>query len=259
MKYLLILSAITIFLTFTGCNESAVTEADKNISAEKTSKSLSSQYLYTENNLPENILNITSASLNSDIAVCISNQKYDGFIYTENGGEHWESIKSLPDVMRDNNYNMVLSADGKSLIWKNKYITSDFGENWYYIEGLEENAEITADKVNPEKFYAVCNGTFYYSYDGGYNFISSERKVLNNNPAVPQNQEGHIWLIDENNNIIYSCDSGKSFSTLKNIKADFIYTGNIKDNDRYYLYAFRDDKVFFSSDTGKNWQELKNS
>lgn len=52
-----------------------------------------------------------------------------------------------------------MAADGSSWIWtpdrSEAYLTRDKGASWQSCRGLPKNIRVIADKVNPQRFYAV--------------------------------------------------------------------------------------------------------
>lgn len=222
---------------------------------------------FMKNGLPDSI---DCAWLNPDICVYTSEAKC--LNYTKDGGDTWEVIKTLPE--RANGGKVAVAADGSAFIWRpstlsgKPYITPDFGETWYYCEGLGYGATIVADRVNPKKFYAVCDGMFYVSTDGGYNFKSTGNVVTDNAvPTAVGDKEGHVWLCS-GGLIMYTEDEGKNFTVLDNINANAIGFGAPeKEGDYMTIYAMGNDDVdgndkpqgdgiYRSTDKGKTWLRI---
>lgn len=218
-----------------------------------------------------NPVDIDCAWQNGNIAVYTS-ESNKNLIYTTDGGESWNQIKTLPDSSKSGK--VAVSADGSTIIWRastldaKPYVTPDFGETWYYAEGLGYGAEIVADRVNPKKFYAVCDGTFYYSEDGGYTFTSTGNVVTDDaEPVTVGDKEGHVWL-STGSMIMYTEDGGKNFTVLKNINASCIGFGAPeKEGDYMTIYAMGNDDVegnenpqgdgiYRSTDKGESWQRI---
>lgn len=192
--------------------------------------------------------------------------------YTTDGGETWNVIKTLPEAA--NGGKVAVATDGSAIIWRpstlsgKPYITPDFGETWYYCEGLGYGANIVADRVNPQKFYAVCDGMFYTSTDGGYTFESTGAVVTDNAvPTAVGDTEGSVW-ITSGSMVMYTEDEGKTFTVLKNINAKAIGFGAPeKDGDYMTIYAMGNDDVdgnenpqgdgiYRSTDKGLTWQRI---
>ena len=60
---------------------------------------------------------------------------------------------------KSRNGHIAAAADGSSWIWtpdhSEAYLTRDKGASWQSCRGLPKNIRVIADKVNPQRFYAV--------------------------------------------------------------------------------------------------------
>lgn len=214
---------------------------------------------------------IDCAWQNGNIAVYTS-ESNSCLNYTTDGGATWEVIKKLPEAAHGGK--VAVAADGSAIIWRpsalsgKPYITPDFGETWYYCEGLGYNARIAADRVDPKKFYAVSEGMFYVSTDGGYTFESTGAVVTDNAvPTAVGDKEGHVWLVS-GSMVMYTEDAGKTFNVIKNINANAIGFGAPEKEGGYMtIYAMGNDNVdgnenpqgdgiYRSTDKGETWQRI---
>lgn len=207
------------------------------------------------------------AFLEPNIAVYASEEKTTTLTYTKDGGNTWESVQHKPDPAAGGQ--VAMAADGSSFVWipnsvsGKPYVTYDFGETWYYVEGLGFNAKITADRVNPKLFYASCDGMFYVSKDGGLNFESTGQMVAESaEPVSVFGQEGHVWL-SSSTMIMYTEDAGESFENVKTLSTvDSIGFGKGKDDKSDpVIYAEGDDGtngygIYRSEDKGKSWTRI---
>ena len=207
------------------------------------------------------------AFLEPNIAVYASEEKTTTLTYTRDGGNTWESVQHKPDPATGGQ--VAMAADGSSFVWipnsvsGKPYVTYDFGETWYYVEGLGFNAKITADRVNPKLFYASCDGMFYVSKDGGLNFESTGQMVAESaEPVSVFGQEGHVWL-SSSTMIMYTEDAGESFENVKTLSTvDSIGFGKGKDDKSDpVIYAEGDDGtngygIYRSEDKGKSWTRI---
>ena len=207
------------------------------------------------------------AFLEPNIAVYASEEKTTTLTYTRDGGNTWESVQHKPDPAAGGQ--VAMAADGSSFVWipnsvsGKPYVTYDFGETWYYVEGLGFNAKITADRVNPKLFYASCDGMFYVSKDGGLNFESTGQMVAESaEPVSVFGQEGHVWL-SSSTMIMYTEDAGESFENVKTLSTvDSIGFGKGKDDKSDpVIYAEGDDGtngygIYRSEDKGKSWTRI---
>lgn len=214
-----------------------------------------------------NPVDVDCAFLNSNIAVYTSEEDKTAISYTTDGGETWNYVEHKPDS--NSGGTVAVAADGSSFIWVpgsvdgQPYITFDFGETWYYVEGLGYGATIAADRVNPDVYYATYDGYFYVSTDGGYTFESTGQMVAESaEPIAVPGEEGNVWLASTTL-IMYTEDYGETFQNVKTLSTvDCIGFGVGKDEDSYpVLYALGDDGengegVYMSEDKGETWSRI---
>lgn len=123
--------------------------------------------------------------------------------YSTDYGKTWNFINTLPEGAENAKGGTVaISCDGSSLVWQTgaagagaAYVTTDFGESWTECDGVPGIAKFIADGVNPNKFYAVYDGSFYVSEDGGKTFKFVVSSLLTNFDMVANSEvEGELWL-----------------------------------------------------------------
>jgi photosystem II stability/assembly factor-like uncharacterized protein len=122
--------------------------------------------------------------------------------------------------------------------------------------------------VNPLKFYAFANGTFYISTDGGQTFASTGASNLPPAGASAQfkatpGREGDIWLAGGSATTVYgiwhSLDGGNSFSRLSGVDAaSTIGFGKPAPSHKYpALYSSAEVSgtwgIYRSDDAGSSW------
>ena len=206
------------------------------------------------------------AFLNPMIAVYTTEER-DAVVYTKDGGSTWNKMKTLPEPSQGGH--IAVAADGSSAVWApanasgQVYVTFDFGETWYYTEGIGFGADIVADRVDPSTFYAAYDGLFYVSHDGGVNFESTGTLIADS--AVPKTiagKEGHVWLAT-GSLIMFSEDGGKTFSNIKTLsEINAIGFGAAKDENSYpVIYAIGNDGtngsgIYMSGDKGESWVRI---
>ena len=146
--------------------------------------------------------------------------------------------------------------------YRKAYITFDMGATWYNVGGLGYGSTIVADRVNPSKYYAVCDGMFYISEDGGNNFASTGQMVMENaSIAVTGDKEGDVWVYN-NGLIMHTEDGGKSFESIKNFNCRAMGFGAPeKDGEYMVIYAMgstedQGDGIYRSKDKGKTWERI---
>ncbi|MGN0621901.1 MAG: WD40/YVTN/BNR-like repeat-containing protein [Porcipelethomonas sp.] len=207
---------------------------------------------------------IDCAWLNPDIAVR-SGDSAGALRYTTDGGVTWNRCTALPESAADGT--VAVSADGSSFIWTpatstgKSYVTYDMGETWFFVNGIGYGAAIAADRVNPNKFYAVYNDMFFYSEDGGQNFTSTNMVMQNAKIAAVGDREGDVWVYN-NGLIMHTEDGGQNFKTIKNFKCEAMGFGAPeKDGDYMVIYAMGDnekdgDGIYRSTDKGETWERI---
>lgn len=202
---------------------------------------------------------------NGNCAVYTIKDKNKPVWYTADGGT-WVNAKA-PEKAEGGS--VTMAADGSSFIWtpgntgnSNIYLYNVEKQKWYYVKGLGYGAKITADRVNPKKFYAAYNGQFYSSSDGGVNFEKTGQLVSDSITihTVPE-REGHIWLAS-GSLLMVSEDGGKSFASIKGNDFKAIGFGAPKKEGDYpVIYAMGEsgeqgDGIYRSTDKGKTWLRI---
>ena len=209
--------------------------------------------------------------LDGNCAVYTSESK-KGLNYTTDGGKTWEVIKILPEKSQGGH--ATISTDGKTIIWRpatlsgKPYITPDYGKTWYECSGLSYGAKVIADRVNPDKFYAVSGGSFCVSTDGGYHFKQTGAVLPDSCELVAVgDREGHVWAYN-GSYPMYTEDGGETFSVLKTCNARCLGFGAAADGSDYQtIYIMgnnnvegvsdpQGDGIYRSTDKGQTWQRL---
>lgn len=209
---------------------------------------------------------------NGNYAVYTSDNVRSQLNYTTDGGKSWKSITRLPAKSKGGS--AVMSADGSTIVWKpdgltgKPYVTPDFGETWYECAGLSYGAKVIADRVNPKMFYAICEGSFYVSDNGGTKFEKTDSTLTDNAEITAVgDKDGHIWAAN-GSYIMYTENAGESWNVLKNINAKALGFGAPKEEGGYMtIYVMGNDDVsgndnpsgdgiYRSTDKGKNWQRI---
>ena len=115
-----------------------------------------------------------------------------GIGYSTDGGKTWQPT-GVPQPGATSGH-IAVSADGSSWIWSlrgGSYFTKDLGKTWKGCTGLPANARLTADRVDPQKFYGfdLFGGKMYRSNDGGESFVESDL-VLPDGPRARGGDRG---------------------------------------------------------------------
>jgi xyloglucan-specific exo-beta-1,4-glucanase len=172
--------------------------------------------------------------------------------------------------------NVALSADGGAIVWSPAglavQVSTTFGSNWAAATGLPVGATVEADRVNPSKFYAVSNGTFYVSTNKGTSFTATAATGIPVNARkfkAVYGREGDIWLAGGSDTTTYglwhSTDSGASFAKIANVqKADNVSFGKAAPGQTYpaiYTVAQVDGVrgLFRSNDMAASWVRINDN
>lgn len=213
---------------------------------------------------------IDCAWQNSDVVAYTGNFNH-GVRYSTDSGLTWKLVATTPQGYESFQDGYVaLSTDGTTLVWcagsikAKPYATTDFGKTWFECENLPYNATVVADKINPNKFYAVGDGVVYYSEDGAKTFTKSDALASSNAKLYTSaTAEGDVWLCS--GMIMHSTDGGKTFEPIKTITADCIGFGaGQNDGDPQTIYAMGSveglgDGIFRSTDSGQTWDKINDN
>lgn len=184
--------------------------------------------------------------------------------FSYDGGENWFAGNNINRDPSMNGGTVAASVDASKVVWapKNReaYYSTDNGNSWTRCEGIPSGAVVASDRVNKNKFYGIANGSFYVSTDGAKTF----EKTVSGLPQYAKikavsGKEGHVWIADKDDGMLYSTDSGKSFEKVKGVqKAQTIGFGKAKegaDYDAIYTNAKVNgiNGFYRSDDAGKTW------
>nr|5FKT_A Chain A, ENDO-1,4-BETA-GLUCANASE/XYLOGLUCANASE, GLY74A [Cellvibrio japonicus Ueda107]5FKT_B Chain B, ENDO-1,4-BETA-GLUCANASE/XYLOGLUCANASE, GLY74A [Cellvibrio japonicus Ueda107] len=228
--------------------------------------------MYTTPNF-SSTTSIDFAELQPATMVRVGNLDSGGGIgVTTNAGGSWWQGQNPPGVTSGGN--VALAADGGAIVWApggstNVYLSTTFGSTWTAISALPAGAVIEADRVNPNKFYALANGTFYVSTNKGASFSATVTAGI---PAAARKfkavygREGDIWLAGGSSTTTYglwrSTNSGASFTKLASVQeADNVTFGKAATGATYpaiYIIGKVDNVrgVFRSTNEGASWVRI---
>lgn len=169
---------------------------------------------------------------------------------------------------------VAVNADGSVVLWSpdgaGVHHSTTTGSTWETSEGVPEGAQVEADRVDPDVFYAVADGTFYTSDDGGATFEASDTDVVpaegNVRFAAVPGHTGDVWLAGGEDDGDYgmwrSTDAGVTFEAVSDVDegdsvgfgapapgADYpaVYTSSRIDGVR---------GIFRSDDAGQSWTRI---
>ena len=102
--------------------------------------------------------------------------------WSSDNGDTWQPLDpphlappgAEPDPLDTGDAQVVVSADGSTFLVGGAapVLTRDRGRSWLHVEGLPPRVRVTADKVDPKRFYAIdfATGHVIRSNDGGASF-----------------------------------------------------------------------------------------
>ena len=171
------------------------------------------------------------AELNPSFIVRVGNGGTNGMNIglSADGGQTWTPAASQPSGASGGK--VAVAADGGRIVWSSGagvYFSLDQGAAWTASTGAPAGTSVRSDRVNPLKFYACADGTFYISVDGGQTFTPTAATNLPPPGTSAQfkatpGREGDIWLSGGSTTTVYgiwhSVDGGNSFSKLWNVDA----------------------------------------
>jgi len=148
--------------------------------------------------------------------------------FSSDGGQTWTPGATQPSGASGGT--VAVAADGSRVVWScgpGVFFSPDKGTTWT-ASTAPASVSVRSDRVNPLKFYAFANGTFYNSTDGGQTFTASAASNLP--PAGTSAQfkatpghQGDIWLVGGSTTTTYgmwhSINGGATFFKLWNVEA----------------------------------------
>ncbi len=188
--------------------------------------------------------------------------------FSTDGGANWFQGTEPGGV--NTGGTVAAAADGSRFVWapgdagQQVVYSVGFGNTWTASTGVPSGAVVESDRVNPKKFYAVANGTFYVSTNGGAAFTAAATGLPATGvkfKAVP-GHEGDIWLAGGTGGMYHSTNGGASFTKVANVTEAYnIGFGKAAPGQTYqalYTVALIDgvNGVFRSDDAGASWVRI---
>ena len=214
--------------------------------------------------------------------------------WSGDGGTSWQPLvppsrgeTADPDRLppeKTGNAPIVVSADGATFLvgMRPALLTRDRGRTWSAPTGLPIETRVTADKVDPRKFYAIDTGrhAVLRSDDGGARFAvvggrglpadlgavrTTNREQQNPLVAVP-GRAGALWL-KVGGDLYRSSDAGERWTKANaDLSVDLYGLGRAAPGAKYpavYVIGRKDGGrkdgmrgVWRSIDGGANWQRI---
>jgi len=192
--------------------------------------------------------------------------------FSSDGGQTWTPSASQPGGASGGT--VAAAADGSRVLWSSGagiFFSTDNGTTWTASTGAPAGASVRSDRVNPLKFYAFLNGSFYSSADGGQTFAATAAGNLPPAGAPAQfkatpGHEGDIWLAGGSTTTVHgiwhSLDGGQSFYKVGEVEgASTIGFGKPARSHRYpALYSSAEVDgvwgIYRSDDAGRAWDRI---
>ncbi|MFW6638628.1 cellulose binding domain-containing protein [Nocardiopsis algeriensis] len=185
------------------------------------------------------------------------------------GGDSWWGGQEPAGVTGGGT--VAVGADGSAIVWSpdgtGVHRSTTLGSSWTAAEGVPAGAAVEADRVDPDVFYAIADGTFYTSTDGGATFTASPFAGLPAEGeirfgAVP-GHSGDVWVAGGSANGTYgmwrTTDAGATFERIEAVdEGDAVGFGAPAPGSDYpaVYTSSRIDGVrgiFRSDDAGRTW------
>jgi len=213
------------------------------------------------------------AELSPNFIVRVGNGGTNGqnIAFSSDGGQTWTPPASQPGGASGGT--VAAAADASRVLWSSGsgiFFSTDHGTTWAASAGVPTGASVRSDRVNPLKFYAFANGSFYISSDGGQTFACAAGSLP---PAGTSAQfkatpgrEGDIWLAggstSTTSGIWHSLDGGNTFYKLADVDAaSTIGFGKAAPSQTYpALYSSAEvggvSGIYRSDDAGLTWTRI---
>jgi photosystem II stability/assembly factor-like uncharacterized protein len=197
---------------------------------------------------------------------------------TEDGAKTWKSLAHDCPGGNGGTGKLAISADGSAIIWTPQrgpaYVTYDRGTAWTNCQGLASGARVTADPVNPSRFYSFDGqaGKLMASTNAAATFEATAAELPTSQGggrgggagvlAATTGIEGDLWVGSRSNGLYHSIDGGASFTKLDNVEgADALGFGKAapgKTHPAVFLLGNINSlhARYRSDDAGKTWVRI---
>lgn len=161
---------------------------------------------------------------------------------------------------------IAMSSDGEALVWTPEggapAYSPDHGDSWTACMGLSAGTRVTADRVDPQLFYAVDRTGVSVSRDAGASFTLTPfglpggarlRSVFG--------QEGHFW-ISSSTGLYRSIDAGTELTRVDGVDSALAVGFGRAADDATYPAVYLSGKVdgvaglYRSDDAGQSWSRI---
>ena len=177
---------------------------------------------------------IVFAGAKPEIIVRIGNGGREMFVHaaiSEDGGKNWELLAHDCPGGNGGQGKLAISADGSAIVWApqrgSAYVTYNRGTNWTNCQGLDSGARITADPVNPLRFYSFDSqtGKIMVSINAAATFAATAAELAANPDGSRSGGvlsavvgiEGDLWAGSRSEGLYHSTDGGVSFTKITGV------------------------------------------
>ena len=279
-KQILIISLLAITITISGCvsvptkkknNNSAIDGGIfKSIDKGRTWKQKT--LIPTVSGKPKNFSAVSMASLTfdpSDYEALYYGTIGNGLLFTYDGGENWQQVKSLGNsTIR----NIAIDPNSKCIIYTaigNKvYKSTDCSRTWKQIY-IDNEKIATVDNILVNHYdssiiyITISRGDFIISYDGGknwktlYRFNNKINKII-----MDENDSRLIYALTSKKGVFRSQNGGKSWEDFNNILEELKLPLIVKDiilikKEPKTIYLILNNIMLKSLDNGETWKKIE--
>jgi photosystem II stability/assembly factor-like uncharacterized protein len=205
--------------------------------------------------------------------------------YSLDGGKSWQPAASTPQPGSALGH-IAVSSDGSIWVWTPEhspvYFTRDRGATWTSSQAVPTDARVVADRVNPQKFYALdlFGGKLFVSSDGAATFVEQPLVLPGGLPKPGSNRgddrggqdriyatpgkEGELWLAAFDG-LYHSLDAGKTFRKLSGVQEIHAFGfGKAAPSEEYpalYLIGVVGGVrgIFRSDNTAESWVRINDN
>jgi len=196
---------------------------------------------------------------------------------SSDGGKNWTALAGEPPYTAGSG-TVTISSDGKIIVWTPRrgapYFTTDCGVTWTACAGLSTGVRVTADALNPARFYAydARAGKVLVSADGATNFSATEAAFLPAPGAFPgrggptlcatPGLEGDLWLASRVDGLFHSTNGGITFTHLPSVEeAGSLGLGKAAAGEKFPALFLAgkiagQHAIFRSDDCGQTWTRI---
>ena len=196
--------------------------------------------------------------------------------FSTDGGSHWQAFASEPANMEGvGGGSIAIAADAGHVLWfpreaKHGYLTADFGQHWQVIDGLEGHLRVVADRLDPQRFYAVDaeRKMLFSSHDGGAHFqpihgelgafaAAASHLRLRASPDLA----GQVYL-SSHEGLVLGNDAGVHLASARELNSVDVFGFGMPAPGRskatLYVAGKRNGVagIFRSIDAGQHWQRI---